>query len=85
MLLPMFTDNSLEKVLLESVSANPALGLTTGITYNLPEPANRVLMFTGPIGTVAVTSAFALSAQPRFYRLGKTAHHREAPSCRAVR
>jgi potassium uptake TrkH family protein len=72
MLLLMFTDYSLEKVLFESISAFATVGLSTGITYNLPPSAEWVLMalmFTGRIGTVAVASALALSARPRLYRL----------------
>jgi Trk-type K+ transport system membrane component len=48
------------------------VGLSTGITYNLPAPAEwvlMVLMFTGRIGTVTVASALALSARPRLFRL----------------
>jgi len=72
MLLLMFTDYSLEKVLFESISAFATVGMSTGITYNLPPAAEWVLMalmFTGRIGTVAVASALALSARPRLYRL----------------
>ncbi len=72
MLLLMFTDYSLEKVLFESISAFATVGMSTGITYNLPPSAEWVLMalmFTGRIGTVAVASALALSARPRLYRL----------------
>lgn len=72
MLLLMFTDYSLEKVLFESISAFATVGLSTGITYNLPPSAEWVLMalmFTGRIGTVTVASALALSARPRLYRL----------------
>lgn len=72
MLLLMFTDYGLEKVLFESISAFATVGLSTGITYHLPPAAQWVLMalmFTGRIGTVAVASALALSAHPRLYRL----------------
>lgn len=72
MLLLMFTDYSLEKVLFESISAFATVGMSTGITYNLPAEAEWVLMalmFTGRIGTVAVASALALSARPRLYHL----------------
>ncbi|WP_311380731.1 potassium transporter TrkG [Arthrobacter sp. ISL-28] len=72
MLLLMFTDYSLEKVLFESISAFATVGMSTGITYNLPPAAEWVLMalmFTGRIGTVTVASALALSARPRLYRL----------------
>ena len=72
LLLLMFTDYSLEKVLFESISAFATVGMSTGITYNLPPAAEWVLMalmFTGRIGTVAVASALALSARPRLYHL----------------
>lgn len=72
MLLLIFTDFSLEKVLFESISAFGTVGMSTGITYNLPPSAEWVLMalmFTGRIGTVTVASALALSARPRLYRL----------------
>ena len=36
MLLLMFTDYSLEKVLFESISAFATVGMSTGITYNIP-------------------------------------------------
>nr|WP_285249991.1 potassium transporter TrkG [Pseudarthrobacter sp. fls2-241-R2A-168] len=72
MLLLIFTDYSLEKVLFESISAFGTVGMSTGITYNLPPSAEWVLMalmFTGRIGTVTVASALALSSRPRLYRL----------------
>ncbi|WP_306904397.1 TrkH family potassium uptake protein [Arthrobacter pascens] len=72
LLLLMFTDYSLEKVLFESISAFGTVGMSTGITYNLPPSAEWVLMalmFTGRIGTVTVASALALSSRPRLYSL----------------
>ena len=72
MLLLMFTDYSLEKVLFESISAFGTVGLSTGITYNLPASAEWVLMalmYTGRIGTITVASAIALSSRPRLYQL----------------
>ena len=68
----LLTDYSLEKVLFESISAFATVGMSTGITYDLPPAAEWVLMalmFTGRIGTVAVASALALSSHPRLYRL----------------
>lgn len=68
----MLTDYSLEKVLFESISAFATVGVSTGITYNLPPSAEWVLMalmFLGRIGTVTVASALALSSRPRLYRL----------------
>ena len=72
MLLLMFTDYSLEKVLFESISAFGTVGLSTGITYNLPASAEWVLMalmYTGRIGTITVASAIALSSRPRLFQL----------------
>jgi trk system potassium uptake protein len=72
MLLLMFTDHGLEKVLFEAISAFATVGLSTGITYDLPPDAQGVLMalmFTGRIGTITVASALALSSKPRLYRL----------------
>ncbi|MFJ4029039.1 TrkH family potassium uptake protein [Paenarthrobacter sp. NPDC089989] len=72
LLLLMFTDFSLDKVLFESVSAFATVGVSTGITYHLPANAQwvlMVLMFTGRIGTITVASALALSSHPRLYRL----------------
>lgn len=72
LLLLMFTDHSLEKVLFESISAFATVGVSTGITYDLPANAQwvlMVLMFTGRIGTITVASALALSSRPRLYQL----------------
>ncbi|MBT2550432.1 TrkH family potassium uptake protein [Arthrobacter sp. ISL-65] len=72
LLLLMFTDHSLDKVLFESISAFATVGLSTGITYHLPSSAQWVLMalmFTGRIGTITVGSALALSSRPRLYQL----------------
>ncbi|MDV8148826.1 TrkH family potassium uptake protein [Arthrobacter sp. B10-11] len=72
LLLLMFTDYSLEKVLFESISAFATVGVSTGITYHLPASAQWVLMalmFIGRIGTITVASALALSAHPRLYHL----------------
>ena len=72
LLLLMLTDYSLEKVLFESISAFATVGMSTGITYNLPPSAEWVLMalmFIGRIGTVTVASALALSSRPRLYSM----------------
>ncbi|WP_051629106.1 TrkH family potassium uptake protein [Arthrobacter sp. UNC362MFTsu5.1] len=72
LLLLMFTDYSLEKVLFESISAFATVGVSTGITYHMPASAQWVLMalmFVGRIGTITVASALALSAHPRLYHL----------------
>lgn len=72
LLLLMFTDHSLDKVLFETISAFATVGLSAGITASLPASAQWVimaLMFTGRIGTITVASALALSARPRLYQL----------------
>lgn len=71
-LLLMFTDHGLEKVLFESISAFGTVGLSTGITFNLPASAQVVLMalmFAGRIGTITVASALAIASRPRHYQL----------------
>ncbi len=72
LLLLIFTNYSLEKVLFEAISAFGTVGVSTGITSNLPPSAEWVLMalmFTGRIGTVALASSLALSSRPRLFRL----------------
>ena len=72
LLLLLLTDHSLEKVLFESISAFATVGISTGITYHLPESAQWVLMalmFTGRLGSVTLASALALSSRPRLFRL----------------
>ena len=66
------TDHSLDVVLFESISAFATVGLSTGITPDLPAAAQltlMTLMFVGRVGTVTVASALALSSRHRHYRL----------------
>lgn len=72
LLLLIFTDHSLDRVLFEAISAFATVGVSTGITYDLPADAQWVLitlMFAGRIGTITVASALALSNRPRLYQL----------------
>ncbi|WP_426300778.1 TrkH family potassium uptake protein [Arthrobacter sp. R-11] len=72
MLLLMLTDYSLEKVLFEAISAFATVGVSTGITYHLPDGAQWVLMalmFIGRLGSVTVAASLALSSRPRLFRL----------------
>jgi trk system potassium uptake protein len=72
LLLLMLTDFSLEQVLFESISAFATVGMSTGITYHLPEGAQWVLMalmFIGRLGSVTVAASLALSSRPRLFRL----------------
>jgi potassium uptake TrkH family protein len=67
----MLTDESLDRVLFESVSAFGTVGLSTGITAGLPAAGQLVLvalMFVGRVGTITAASALALRASHRLYR-----------------
>ena len=58
-------------VLFEVVSAFATVGLSTGITPDLPPPAQVVLivlMFVGRVGTITVATALALRSGRRLYR-----------------
>ncbi|MBG6226319.1 potassium uptake TrkH family protein [Arthrobacter sp. CAN_A2] len=71
-LLLMLTDYGLEQTLFESVSAFATVGMSTGITYDLPHSAQLVLMalmFIGRIGTITTAAALALNSKPVLYRL----------------
>ncbi|MGH8792086.1 MAG: TrkH family potassium uptake protein [Stackebrandtia sp.] len=65
------TEFPLDQVLFETISAGATVGLSTGITADLPAAAQLVLtcmMFVGRIGPVAVASALALRNRHRRYR-----------------
>ncbi len=62
----------LRDVLFETVSAFATVGLSTGITAQLPPSALlvlAVLMFVGRVGTITAATALALGARDRPYRL----------------
>ncbi len=62
----------LDRVLFEATSAFATVGLSTGITPNLPPAAQYVLivlMFVGRTGTITLASALALRGRQRLYRL----------------
>ncbi len=61
----------LEVVMFEAISAFATVGLSTGITGTLSEPAQAVLialMFIGRVGTITVATALALHTRPRPFR-----------------
>jgi potassium uptake TrkH family protein len=67
----MLTDQTLDRVLFECVSAFATVGLSTGITSQLNAAAQLVLvvlMFVGRVGTITAASALALRAGQRRYR-----------------
>ncbi|MCA1680240.1 MAG: TrkH family potassium uptake protein [Actinobacteria bacterium] len=66
------SDHELDRVLFETVSAFSTVGLTTGITAELPAAGQSVLivlMFLGRVGTITLASALALRSRPILYRL----------------
>ncbi|WIB27522.1 potassium transporter TrkG [Curtobacterium sp. MCSS17_015] len=70
----LMTDVRLDRVLFEVISAFSTVGLSTGITADLPAAAQLVLvalMFIGRLGPVALGSALALSRGTRVYELPK--------------
>lgn len=65
------TAHPLEKVLFEVISAFATVGLSTGITADLPPSAKLtlvVLMFVGRVGTITVATGLALKKAQRPYR-----------------
>ncbi len=67
----MTTSFSLDEILYEIVSAFATVGLSTGITADLPTPHQLVLvalMFVGRTGTVTLATALALRQRDRLYR-----------------
>ena len=66
------TDHSLDIILFETVSAFATVGLSTGITPNLPIAAKYVLialMFAGRTGSMTVAAALALRERSRVIRM----------------
>ena len=68
------TDFTLDQLLFEVISATATVGLSTGITADLPDFAKiwlSVLMFIGRLGPVVVASALALRVTKRHFELPK--------------
>jgi Trk-type K+ transport system membrane component len=66
------TQFGLDAVLFETVSAFATVGLSTGITDDLPTAGQLVLaalMFLGRLGPITLASALALREQERRYEL----------------
>jgi potassium uptake TrkH family protein len=66
------SEENLDRVLFETISAFSTVGLTTGITADLPSQGQVlliVLMFLGRVGTITLASALALRSRPILYRL----------------
>ncbi|QBX54222.1 TrkH family potassium uptake protein [Nocardioides seonyuensis] len=66
------TDHALDLVLFEAVSAFATVGLSAGITDDLPAAGQLILiglMFLGRLGPITLVSALALRERGRLYRL----------------
>ncbi|ODT00478.1 MAG: ATPase [Erythrobacter sp. SCN 62-14] len=64
----------LEEILFECISAFSTVGLSTGITGDLPPAGQLViimLMFVGRVGTITVATALAIGRPHRTYRFPK--------------
>ncbi|WP_120077814.1 TrkH family potassium uptake protein [Aurantiacibacter odishensis] len=69
--LSIITPLPFEALLFETISAFSTVGLSTGITADLPPAGQLViiaLMFVGRVGTITVATALALGGEPRPYR-----------------
>ncbi len=72
LLIMLMTDIEFDAALFESTSAFATVGLSTGITPDLPADAQIVLivlMFLGRVGTITAASAFVLRQRVPRYRL----------------
>jgi trk system potassium uptake protein len=70
-ILLLITDEPLDFVLFDVISAFATCGLTTGFTQNASDGAQYVLaatMFFGRLGTVTLAAALAASQHPRMFR-----------------
>lgn len=70
-IVPMAEHIPLEKLMFEVVSAFATVGLSTGITADLPAGAQMVLialMYVGRVGVVTLALALAINQVPRAYR-----------------
>ena len=72
MVILLVTDLALDVVLFESISAFATVGLSTGITPDLPAAAQltlMALMYIGRVGTITVASALALKSRHHHFHL----------------
>ena len=70
----IMTGDGLDEVLFESISAIATVGLSTGITADLPPGGDIVLiilMFLGRLGPLTLGSALALRERRILYELPK--------------
>ncbi|PRY70266.1 potassium uptake TrkH family protein [Glaciihabitans tibetensis] len=70
----LLTDFELDRVLFEVISAFATVGLSTGITADLPVPAQLILvalMFLGRLGPLTLGTAIALKQRRTLYEFPK--------------
>lgn len=70
----LISEFTLDQVLFEAISAFSTVGLSTGITADLPKAGQMllvVLMFIGRVGPITFASALALRERRRMYELPK--------------
>ncbi|MFJ2144352.1 potassium transporter TrkG [Arthrobacter sp. JUb115] len=70
----LLTGYSLDRCLFEATSAFGTVGLSTGITPDLPDPAKGILialMYLGRVGVLSLGSALALRDRKALYELPK--------------
>lgn len=73
-LMQMSTDENTDKIIFEVISAFGTVGLSTGITGSLPDPAlvNLILlMIVGRLGPLTLSTALVLSHRPKLYEFPK--------------
>lgn len=73
-LMQMSTDENTDKIIFEVISAFGTVGLSTGITASLPDPAliNLILlMIVGRLGPLTLSTALVLSHRPKLYEFPK--------------
>jgi trk system potassium uptake protein TrkH len=71
LIIPLADQLPLDKLMFEVVSAFATVGLSTGITADLPPGAQGViiaLMYAGRVGVVTLALALAMNQVPRAYR-----------------
>ncbi|ROS75266.1 TrkH family potassium uptake protein [Cellulomonas sp. PhB143] len=74
MVLMMLEDFGLDRTLFEAISAFATVGLSTGITADLPALGQLVLvvlMFVGRLGPITLATALVLRRRTRLYELPK--------------
>ncbi len=72
--LALVSDAAVDRLAFEAVSAFATAGLSTGITADLPLPAQAlllVLMFAGRLGPILLASALAVKVRPLTYEFPK--------------